>query len=99
MPRKASSRADSARGSWKGLVAALQALAGRAGLKFGRRARIRLVHPEQAFKPRPVDPLLIRSVQMDARALQRMLEAELRRDITPPEPEDQAEREPVRRSG
>lgn len=82
------------------LVKVLHGLADRLGLRFGRRARIRLVRPEQPFKPVVVDPQVVRSARMDARGLQRMLEAEMwRGPRSQPEPGDHAEQAPVRRSG
>jgi hypothetical protein len=81
------------------LVKVLHDLADRLGLRFGRRARIRLVRPEQPFKP-VVDSQVVRSARMDARGLQRMLAAELwRGPRSQSEPGDRAEQEPVRRSG
>jgi len=82
------------------LVKALHDLADRLGLRFGRRARIRLVRPEQPFKPVVADPQVIRSPRMDARGLQRMLEAELWRGPRPPDGRSAPDaQEPVRRSG
>jgi hypothetical protein len=84
----------------KDLAEALRALAGRFGLRIGRRAKIRLVHPEPAHTPVSVEEPAACTVRMDARGLQRMLEAEMRRDLPPrTETQERGEQEPVRRSG
>jgi hypothetical protein len=99
--RRSHDRQDLPRIDLELLVKALHDLADRLGFRFGRRARIRLVRPEQSFKPIVVDPQLIRPTRMDARGLQRMLEAEMGRG---PRPRDEpggspGGQEPVRRSG
>jgi hypothetical protein len=98
--RRPKGRQEQPRIDLEPLVKALHGLADRLGLRFGRRARIRLVRPEQRFKPAPVDPHPVRSTRMDARGLQRMLEAEIWRGSRA---KDQAgateEQEPFRRSG
>jgi hypothetical protein len=98
--RKPSARVPSPAASLKELVGAIRDLAERLGLKLGRKARLRLVHPEQPFVPAPAEPPPACSVRMDARGLQRLLEAELRRE--PPQCGDARghdAQEPVRRSG
>lgn len=98
--RRTSGRHEQPRIDLEGLVKAFHDLAERVGLRFGRRARIRLVRPEQPFKPLMGEPPVIRSMRMDARGLQRMLEAELwRGPSSQDEPHDPDEQEPVRRSG
>jgi hypothetical protein len=98
--RRSNGRQEQPRIDLEPLVKALYDLAGRLGLRFGRRARIRLVQPEQPFKPVVGDPQVVRSARMDARGLQRMLEAELWRGPRPQgERGAHAEQEPVRRSG
>jgi hypothetical protein len=98
--RRSNDRQEQPRIDLELLVKALHDLAGRLGLRFGRRARIRLVRPEQPFKPLVVDPHMIRSSRMDARGLQRMLETEIwRGPRSRDEPGAPADKEPVRRSG
>jgi hypothetical protein len=96
---KTSRSEELSREAWRNLVDGLHGLAERFGLRFGRRARLRLVHPEQEFKPAPSDLQMIRPARLDARGLQRMLEAELWRNPAPHDGERHAPREPVRRSG
>jgi hypothetical protein len=98
--RRSNDRQEQLRRDLEHLVKALHDLAGRLGFRFGRRARIRLVRPEQSFKPLVVDPQVIRSTRMDARGLQRMLEVEIwRGPRSRDEPGAPADPEPVRRSG
>ena len=97
--RRPKGRQEQPRIDLEPLVKALHGLADRLGLRFGRRARIRLVRPEQSFKPVAVDSHLIRPARMDARGLQRMLEAEMWRGPRSQDLAGDAEQEPVRRSG
>jgi hypothetical protein len=99
--RKAHERAEPGRNGLELLAAALKAAAVKVGFRLGgRRARLRLVLPEQERAPAPVDPAALQSVRLDARGLQRLLEAELlARRPSGPSDEHAGEPERFRRSG
>lgn len=99
--RKALDRAEPAKNGLDILALALKAAAAKFGFRLGgRRARLRLVLPEQERAPTPVDPTALQSVRLDARGLQRLLEAELlARRSSGANHEGPGEPERVRRSG